>query len=137
MVDELAVECPNRDAGCEFICQRQLLEAHLKEDCLLTEELCPDPECFKKALRKDILGDNPLCPHRLVVCNGCATEMKASELEVRIQALAPSESPIFFSSPHRRIAGHAPWRQPDAPLAISNIFNQRWQLMLRCALLQL
>jgi hypothetical protein len=72
MVDELTVECPNREAGCQFTCQRQLLAAHLRDDCLFTEKRCPDPECLRKALRKDILGDNPLCPHRLVACEQAA-----------------------------------------------------------------
>ncbi|KAI0245183.1 hypothetical protein BJV78DRAFT_1266981 [Lactifluus subvellereus] len=81
MVDELIVDCPNRPTGCEFTCQRQLLAAHLKDGCLFAEELCPDPECSIKALRKDIPGDNPRCPHRLVVCDSCAIETKASELD--------------------------------------------------------
>ena len=95
MVDELTVECLNREVGCEFTCQRQLLAAHLREDCLFTEEPCPDPECSRKALRKDILGDNPLCPHRLVVCDSCAAEMKALDLGVSGLALIP-RSILFF-----------------------------------------
>jgi len=97
MVDELTVECLNRGAGCEFTCQRQLLAAHMKADCLFTEESCPDSECSRKALRKDILGENPLCPHRIVVCDCCAAEMRAFELEVSIQALIPA-MPFFY--PH-------------------------------------
>ncbi|KAI0291149.1 hypothetical protein BC826DRAFT_912610, partial [Russula brevipes] len=81
MVDELAVECFNRQAGCEFTCQRQLLASHLERDCLFTEEQCPDPECSRKALRKDIRGDNPLCPHRLIItrCSSCDLEHSHSE----------------------------------------------------------
>lgn len=86
MVDELNVECLNREAGCEFTCQRQLLAAHLKDECLFTEEQCPDPDCSRKVLRKDILGDNSLCPHRPVVCDSCGTELKALELGAHIQA---------------------------------------------------
>jgi len=82
MVDELTVECPNREASCEFTCQRQLLAAHLKDACLFTEERCPDSDCSRKALRKDTLGDNSLCPHRSVVCDSCGTELKALELGV-------------------------------------------------------
>ncbi|KAI9453154.1 hypothetical protein BJY52DRAFT_1205548 [Lactarius psammicola] len=37
MVDELIVECLNRSNGCEFTCQRHLLAAHLKDDCLFVE----------------------------------------------------------------------------------------------------
>ena len=95
MVDELTVECLNRGDGCQFTCQRQLLAAHMKADCLFTEEPCPDSECSRKALRKDILGENPLCPHRIVVCDSCAAEMRAFELEVSIPALIPG-MPFFL-----------------------------------------
>ncbi|KAI0293365.1 hypothetical protein B0F90DRAFT_1643080 [Multifurca ochricompacta] len=77
MVDELIVECLNRPAGCDFTCQRQLLAAHLKDDCLFAEEQCPDPECSNKALRKDILATShaEICPTAIVACehasHGC------------------------------------------------------------------
>ncbi|KAI0260879.1 hypothetical protein BC834DRAFT_973156 [Gloeopeniophorella convolvens] len=80
MVDELIVECLNQPAGCEFTCQRQLLAGHLKDACLFAEEPCPDPECPEKALRKDIRGDSPRCPHRLVACDSCAADVRANEL---------------------------------------------------------
>ena len=82
MVDELTVECLNREAGCEFTCERQLLAAHLKDECLFTREPCPDPDCSRRAFRKDILGDNSLCPHCPFVCNSCRMELKALELGV-------------------------------------------------------
>src|ERR1700722_11917112 len=107
MVDELTVECLNREAGCEFTCQRQLLAAHLRDECLFSEEPCPDPECSRKALRKDVLGDNPLCPHRVVVCDSCAAEMKALELGVSTLPLIPQNSFVFSSA--RR---HTPRRAP-------------------------
>ena len=134
MVDELTVECLNRGAGCEFTCQRQLLAAHIKADCLFTEEPCPDSECSRKALRKDILGDNPPCPHRIVVCDSCAAEMRAFELEVSILALIHG-MPLFLS-PCSRIAGCVPWRLHDALLAISSIHVQKLQLIPRNALPQ-
>ncbi len=66
----------------------------MKADCLFAEEQCPDPDCSSKALRKDILGDNPLCPHRIVVCDSCAAEMRAFELEVSYPgSYAPN--PVF------------------------------------------
>ncbi|SRR6266403_281202 len=95
MVDELTVECLNRQAGCIFTFQRQLLAAHLKDDCLFTEEKCPDNECSRKALRKDILGDNPPCPHRPVVCDSCATEMKALELGVSALTFFSQNTIVF------------------------------------------
>ena len=95
MVDELTVECLNRQAGCDFTCQRQLLAAHLKDECLFTEEQCPDPDCSRKALRKDILGDNLFCPHRPVVCNSCGTELKALELGVSTLTLFSLNTIVF------------------------------------------
>jgi hypothetical protein len=94
MVDELVVECLNREAGCEFTCQRQLLAVHMNADCLFTEQPCPDPECTKQARRKDILGDNPLCPHRLVICDNCTAEMRAFELEVSTSAAYLRTNPV-------------------------------------------
>jgi hypothetical protein len=95
MLDELTVECLNREAGCEFTSQRQLLAAHLKDECLFTEKQCPDPDCSRKALRKDILGGNSHCPHRPVVCDSCGTELKALELGVSPLPLFPG-IPLFF-----------------------------------------
>jgi hypothetical protein len=71
----------------QVTCQRQLLAAHLKDECVFTKEQCPDPDCSRKVLRKDILGDNSLCPHRPVVCHGCGTELKGLELGVSTVAL--------------------------------------------------
>ena len=136
MLDELIVDCPNRPAGCEFTCQRQLLAAHLKDECLFAEEQCPDPECSIKALRKDILGDNPRCPHRLVVCDACAIEIKASELDVSVPDLDP-EIPLFYIYPSRPIAECALSSQPVAFSAILNIPTRKLRLMLKCALPQL
>jgi hypothetical protein len=135
MVDELIVHCLNRPAGCEFTSQRQLLAAHLKDDCPFTEEQCPDPECSTKALRKEILGDNPRCPHRLVVCDNCAIEMKASELGVSTPDPRPN-IPCFIY-PYRHITGCAPWRKLIALLAISNIPIPNLYLTLKTVLPQL
>ncbi len=97
MVDELIVECINRPNGCEFTCQRHLLAAHLKDDCLFVEVQCPDPECPQKASRKDILrNDIPRCPHCLIVCDGCGTEMKAGELGVSHHG-HPVASPFSYA----------------------------------------
>jgi hypothetical protein len=136
MVDELTVECLNREAGCEFTCQRQLLAAHLKDECLFTEEQCSDPDCSRKALRKDILGDNSLCPHRPAVCDSCGTELKTLELGVSTLALIFPEYHCF-SSARRRTSRHAPWRQSGALFAMPNICIQKLWLTPRCALLQL
>lgn len=105
MVDELTVECLNREVGCKSTCQRQLLAAHLKDECLFTEERCPDPDCSRKALRKDILGNDSLCPHRPVACNSCGTELKALELGVSTLCLYFPGIPLFFIHLQAHIQG--------------------------------
>ncbi|TFK49715.1 hypothetical protein OE88DRAFT_1682773 [Heliocybe sulcata] len=52
LVDELSVECPERDAGCTYTGQRQLLASHLKESCRYTRVPCEADECDAMILRK-------------------------------------------------------------------------------------
>src|SRR5258707_12108323 len=113
MVDELTVECLNQKAGCKFKCQRQLLAVHLRDECLFTEEQCPNPDC-----------------------DGRKTELNALELGVSTLAFV---FPGYhcFSSTRRRISRRSPWRQPGALLAMSNICFQKLWLTPRCGLLQL
>ncbi|KAH9997668.1 hypothetical protein BJV77DRAFT_983876 [Russula vinacea] len=84
MVDELAVECLNREAGCQFTCQRQLLAVHLRMTASSLRNSAPIPSVRERRSERTFLGDNPLCPHRLVLCDSCATEMEAVELGVSV-----------------------------------------------------
>ncbi|KZT70910.1 hypothetical protein DAEQUDRAFT_810205 [Daedalea quercina L-15889] len=54
LVDELVVECPQKDTGCSHTCQRILLPAHLKDSCRYVKVPCPDGKCSKGVLRKDL-----------------------------------------------------------------------------------
>ncbi|KAM6502060.1 hypothetical protein JOM56_002037 [Amanita muscaria] len=54
LVDELAVECTHREEGCTHVCQRQLLPAHLREECAYSEVLCPESDCEERMLKKDV-----------------------------------------------------------------------------------
>lgn len=54
LVDELAVECMHSEEGCTHVCQRQLLPAHLREECAYSEVLCPESDCEERILKKDV-----------------------------------------------------------------------------------
>ncbi|KAK7472713.1 hypothetical protein VKT23_000824 [Stygiomarasmius scandens] len=77
LVDELAVECTNQP--CSHICQRQLLEQHLRSSCLYVQVPCPNEGCNQIMLRRDAMTHH--CEHSLVACDACSTEVKTIELE--------------------------------------------------------
>ncbi|KAK2464218.1 hypothetical protein APHAL10511_003675 [Amanita phalloides] len=54
LVDELLVECIHREQGCDHACQRQLLPAHLREDCAYSEVPCQEEGCTEQVLRRDM-----------------------------------------------------------------------------------
>jgi hypothetical protein len=49
----LAVECPNWEEGCRYTGQRQLIGAHLKNECGFVLVVCEDQNCRKMTKRKD------------------------------------------------------------------------------------
>ncbi|EMD37824.1 hypothetical protein CERSUDRAFT_105713 [Gelatoporia subvermispora B] len=55
LVEELIVECPYREAGCSYTCQRLLLPAHLKDVCEFAEVLCTHEQCCALVARKDLV----------------------------------------------------------------------------------
>ncbi|KZV61546.1 hypothetical protein PENSPDRAFT_759354 [Peniophora sp. CONT] len=61
MVDELVVRCSNEADGCSARVQRQLLKAHIREDCQYTRVSCPDPQCGLPVLRRH--ARDGLCVH--------------------------------------------------------------------------
>ncbi|KAJ4491380.1 hypothetical protein C8J55DRAFT_278734 [Lentinula edodes] len=80
LVDELVVKCSNEPAGCSYTCQRQLLESHIKNDCLYALVPCPAGGCAEEVLRKAQVGH--LCSHTSVVCEDCETSVRYNELEM-------------------------------------------------------
>ncbi|KAF8635233.1 hypothetical protein AX17_004006 [Amanita inopinata Kibby_2008] len=54
LVDELTVECMHREEGCLHTCQRQLLPAHLRDECLYGEVQCQEAECSQRMMRKSL-----------------------------------------------------------------------------------
>ena len=48
MVDELLVECPHRTEGCQETMERQMVQVHLREDCVYGEGARRRREVSKK-----------------------------------------------------------------------------------------
>ncbi|KZS93927.1 hypothetical protein SISNIDRAFT_410559, partial [Sistotremastrum niveocremeum HHB9708] len=66
MVSELPVYCTHRSLGCDHQCERQLLEHHLKDECLYEPLPCPERKCDQFIKRKDLKshshpGDDQFC----------------------------------------------------------------------------
>lgn len=87
MVDELLVECPQRPMGCMHTCQRQHVDAHLQHSCQYVEVPCSEEGCDKTILRKDMGKHSHDCVHRVVVCEGCGTSVKAIDLDVSLTVM--------------------------------------------------
>ncbi|KAJ3921169.1 hypothetical protein F5877DRAFT_36555 [Lentinula edodes] len=71
LVDELVVKCSNEPAGCSYTCQRQLLESHIKNDCLYALVSCPADGCAEEMHRST-------CLKRFYRCEDCETEQACS-----------------------------------------------------------
>lgn len=54
MVNELLTYCPNKNDGCPYKGQRQLLITHIKEECLFTKLSCYNEECKEIIFKKDL-----------------------------------------------------------------------------------
>ncbi|KLO09244.1 hypothetical protein SCHPADRAFT_943800 [Schizopora paradoxa] len=81
MVDELLVECSERASGCKHTCERQLLEAHLRDSCQFVQVACSEEGCNELVLRKDMGSHSHDCSHRVIVCEACNAAVKAFDLE--------------------------------------------------------
>ncbi|KAJ3811884.1 hypothetical protein EV368DRAFT_37601 [Lentinula lateritia] len=71
LVDELVIKCSNEPAGCSYTCQRQLLESHVKNDCLYALVPCPAGGCAEETHRST-------CLKRFYRCEDCKTEQACS-----------------------------------------------------------
>ncbi|KAI8366079.1 uncharacterized protein BYT42DRAFT_540711 [Radiomyces spectabilis] len=91
MVNELSVYCPRAEQGCEYTGQRQLIQGHLKHDCLYTLAACQQEECKELVLKKDIHRHAETCKYRRAQCNMCKKHMRAFELEDH-HKLCPAET---------------------------------------------
>ncbi|KAI9317112.1 hypothetical protein BX666DRAFT_145806 [Dichotomocladium elegans] len=96
MVNELLVQCPRSDAGCDYIGQRQFIEHHVKHDCLYTFAPCSMDECKTLVLKKDLGQHISTCKYRSTECKMCKRKMRGFELEDHHQ-LCPAE---IIQCPH-------------------------------------
>ncbi|RIA98559.1 hypothetical protein C1645_795773 [Glomus cerebriforme] len=81
MVNELLTYCPNKNAGCTYQGQRQLLIYHLKEECMFAKLACRNEECGEMILKKDLSKHMESCKARMVKCENCEAKVQLSTLE--------------------------------------------------------
>ncbi|EIN11280.1 hypothetical protein PUNSTDRAFT_141696 [Punctularia strigosozonata HHB-11173 SS5] len=105
LVDELVVECPQRSAGCDHRCQRQLLSSHVAE-CEYVAVECPIEGCSEVVQKKNATLD----VHERLHCAQSSDDV-GSEVE------SEDEGEIlrcdYCSESIGRITGH----RSDCPLA--------------------
>ncbi|KAK1778136.1 hypothetical protein QBC45DRAFT_169663 [Copromyces sp. CBS 386.78] len=77
-LDRLQVKCPN--TGCEYVCSRELLHAHVERYCEYTLIRCPDPHCDETICRKDARPENG-CLHHVTLCPYCEMALTFNDLE--------------------------------------------------------
>ncbi|KAJ4405149.1 hypothetical protein N0V85_004741 [Neurospora sp. IMI 360204] len=77
-LDRLKVKCPN--SGCNHVCSRELLYAHVERYCEYTLVRCPDPHCDKTICRKDARPENG-CLHHVTLCPYCEMALTFNDLE--------------------------------------------------------
>lgn len=80
MVNELLVHCTQE--GCDFTCQRQLIESHIKNDCQYTMTCCELEECQELFLKRDLGSHTEKCQFRTSECFMCKKKLKVFELQV-------------------------------------------------------
>ncbi|KAH7108504.1 hypothetical protein BKA62DRAFT_24175 [Auriculariales sp. MPI-PUGE-AT-0066] len=61
LVDELLAECPYYGDGCQFTSQRQLLAAHLRNDCPFAPIACNHPGCDNTVPRRHLGRHEEAC----------------------------------------------------------------------------
>ncbi|CAO3665549.1 unnamed protein product [Rhizopus microsporus] len=88
MVNELLVHCTQE--GCDFTCQRQLIESHIKNDCQYTMTCCELEECQELFLKRDLGSHTEKCQFRTSKCFMCKKKLKVFELQSHFD-LCPAE----------------------------------------------
>lgn len=79
IADELQVKCVYYSEGCEWIGGRCDVKFHLERDCKSREV-----ECTCGVLVKRLFFEDGKCPHQLVNCNFCHSEMVKMELDTHL-----------------------------------------------------
>ncbi|KAJ7268843.1 hypothetical protein B0H12DRAFT_1096936 [Mycena haematopus] len=121
LVDELAVECIHRSAGCTHTCQRQLLTAHVMSTCPFG--LLPKGEC-NETLAAIGTESHSCSTHTLAPCDICGAKFPVDELPKHLSKCNDSLVTCEFCTlelPRRGLLAHistcpeAPVPCPQAP----------------------
>ncbi|KAG9305858.1 hypothetical protein G9A89_006269 [Geosiphon pyriformis] len=91
MVNELSVYCPNKDEGCLYTGQRQLVNSHLKDECEYIKLKCRVEECRMLIVKKDLDEHMENCQARLVYCKLCKKKVQFATFEEHSEK-CPSKS---------------------------------------------
>ncbi|CAG8583409.1 4959_t:CDS:2 [Cetraspora pellucida] len=81
MVNELLVYCSNKDVGCNYQGQRQLLSCHLKEGCMFTIVECCNEECQESVLKKDLPKHMEKCRAGVINRESCKCKVQLGTFE--------------------------------------------------------
>ncbi|KAL0085236.1 hypothetical protein J3Q64DRAFT_1746171 [Phycomyces blakesleeanus] len=81
MVNELIVQCPRLEAGCDFEGQRQFIQNHLDHDCLYSSTACQMEECKELFYKKDLDCHTATCQYRTIECLMCKKMLRAIQLQ--------------------------------------------------------
>ncbi|CAG8574764.1 4941_t:CDS:2, partial [Dentiscutata heterogama] len=81
MVNELLVYCPNKDLGCNYQGQRQLLSCHFKEGCMYTIVECCNEECQEAVFKKDLTKHMEKCRAKVIDHEICKCKVQLGTLE--------------------------------------------------------
>lgn len=81
LLDELDVECPNRDSGCTQHVKRYTVRDHIKQYCLFTEIPCSSPDC-ELLIERRFAGED--CLHSYVECEDCLEQIMEKDLIVSL-----------------------------------------------------
>lgn len=87
LLDELEVECPNRDSGCSMHVKRYVVQDHVKQYCLFTEIPCSSQDC-DLLIERRFAGED--CLHSYVECEDCLEQIMEKDLHV--------SSPVSYRS---------------------------------------
>ena len=67
---------------------RAKLQAHLREECPLTQQKCPNPGCSVRCARQEMQQHLQACPSKRVLCQHCRQELERYELPGHLQRFA-------------------------------------------------
>lgn len=78
ILDELAVRCPNHEAGCKTEVKRGEVQTHVDIYCGYSKVACPAEDCDLPVRRKE---SDQGCLHYTVSCMSCRQGMHKADLE--------------------------------------------------------